>query len=94
MAGYTGGRRDRKGMAGWHDAIFGQRVGWNNQCMTIHTADALLDVDIFQIGPHILFMAIEAHIVSIFEQGLLAMRVMADPCSLRRLCRDLSDATH
>jgi hypothetical protein len=61
--------------------------------MAVYTADPLLDMHILEVRPHVFLVTVEAHIIWIFEQRLLAVRVMAVHAAYARLCRALSAAT-
>src|SRR3990170_5808441 len=60
-----------------YDAIFGDGVWRNYQSVAIHTANILLDMEVFQVIFHVSFVAVDAQVIWHFEQLLLAVWIVA-----------------
>ena len=76
VTGYTGCRCDRKSVTSGNDPVIGDFLRRNHEFVTIHTADTFLNMQVFEIWPHVVFVTVEAHFIGIFEQCTLAVRVM------------------
>jgi hypothetical protein len=64
-------------MACWNDAVLGGDIRGNHQRVAIYAADILLYVEIVEIIPHAVFVAIDAQIIMILKERLLAVGIVA-----------------
>ena len=77
VAGDTGRWGNRECMPGRNDAVCWLCFRRDDQRVAVYTANAFLNMDVFKVGAHVIFVTVDAQIVGYLEETLLTVWIMA-----------------